>query len=178
MRSFLNTWSSGKKTCLSVLGACYAIAPGSPCHGAEPIEVGLHRAPSPGRLRCRCNSQHTQDAGSQQRARNRGNRIHNEFFHQLGCSELLAPPEVPLRMPERGRAPNYPWNSVGPGPSSPRPRASVSLSPQPLLLLVNDFSAWQTVTNFKVALPSQFSDSLKDLKQSYIMMQPISAASD
>lgn len=161
MRSFLNTWSSGKKTCLSVLGACYAIAPGSPCHGAEPTEVGLHRASPPGKMLCRCNSQHTWDAGSQQRARNRENRIHNEFFHQLGWSELLALPEVPLGMPQRGRAPSYPWNSVGPGPSSPRPQAPVNLSPQPPLLLVNGCSAWQTLTNFKVALPSPIFWQLK-----------------
>ena len=49
---------------------------------------------------------------------NRENRIHHEFFHQLGCS---APPEVPLGVPDGGRAPSSPRNSGGPGPSSPTP---------------------------------------------------------
>lgn len=107
---------------------------------------------------------------------NRENRIHHEFFHQLGCS---APPEVPLGVPNGGRAPSSPRNSVGPGPSSPTPWAPLppsALSPCCCWLMTALLGEhWRTLKS--LCLP-QFSDSLKDLKQSYIMMQPISAASD
>lgn len=144
---FLTRGIPEKNTCLSILGACYAIAPGSPCHGAEPVEVGLHRASSPGKLLCWCNSQHTWDAGRQQR--------------EQDSSWVL--PSVGLFSTTRSSTGGARWRQSTQLPSqlggtwpllTHTMGTSATLSPQPLLLLANDCSARWTLPNFKVALPS------------------------